>query len=190
MDEQELIRRSQEGDGEAFGQLIERYQGKVFQLAYGLTRDRSEADDLAQEVFIKAYYALPKFQSKSEFGTWLYRVAVNHIKDHLRKIKHRRHEVSLNELGETVPAEQTASYENQQVAEKRRELVQSALRWLPEKYQVILALRDMHGLSYEEISRILGLSPGTVDSRLHRARKKLRDKLAVMVGGKGGDYGL
>jgi RNA polymerase sigma-70 factor (ECF subfamily) len=190
MDEQELIRRSQDGDGEAFGQLIERFKGKVFQLAHGLTRERSEADDLAQEVFIKAYYALPKFQFKSEFGTWLYRVAVNHIKDYLRKNKHRRGEVSLHELGETIAAEETASYEDRQVAEKRRELVQAALRRLPEKYQVILALRDMQELSYEEISRILGLSPGTVDSRLHRARQKLREKLAVMVGGKGGDYGL
>jgi RNA polymerase sigma-70 factor, ECF subfamily len=190
MDEKELIRRSQEGDGEAFGQLIERYKSKVFNLAYGMIGDRSEADDLAQDVFIKAYYALPKFQFRSEFGTWLYRIAVNHVRDYLRKNKHRLDEVSIHELGETIPGASGSSFEDRQLADKRRALVQAALRRLPEKYRTILALRDMQELTYEEISRILAISPGTVDSRLHRARKKLREKLAAIVGGQGGDYGL
>jgi RNA polymerase sigma-70 factor (ECF subfamily) len=190
MDEKELIRRSQEGDGEAFGQLIERYKSKVYYLAYGLTGDRSEADDLAQEVFIKAYYAIPKFQFKSEFGTWLYRIAVNHVRDYLRKNRHRLDEVSIHAFGESFPAAEGSSFEERQLLDKRRALVQAALRRLPEKYQIILALRDIQGLSYEEISRILGISAGTVDSRLHRARKKLREKLALVVGGKGGEYGL
>lgn len=190
MDEKELIRCSKEEDGEAFGQLIERYKNKVFYLAYGLTGDRSEADDLAQEVFIKAYYAIPKFQFKSGFGTWLYRIAVNHVRDYLRKNRHRLDELSLQKFGETIPAAQGSSFEERQLSEKRRALVQAALHRLPEKYQVILALRDIQGLPYEEISRILGISAGTLDSRLHRARKKMREKLAVIVGGKGGDYGL
>lgn len=190
MDEKELIRRSQDGDGEAFGHLIERYKGKMFNLAYGMIGDRSEADDLAQEVFIKAYYALPKFQFRSEFGTWLYRIAVNHVRDYLRKSRHRLDEVSIHELGETIPAAADSSLEERQLADRRRLLVQTALRRLSEKYQAILILRDMQGLPYDEIARILGISPGTVDSRLHRARKKLREKLAVMVGGQGGDYGL
>jgi RNA polymerase sigma-70 factor (ECF subfamily) len=190
MDEKELIRRSQEGDGEAFGQLIERYKSKVFNLAYGVIGDRSEADDLAQEVFIKAYYALPKFQFRSEFGTWLYRIAMNHARDYLRKNKHRLDELSIHELGETIPGASGSSFEQRQLADKRRALVQTALRRLPEKYQTILVLRDIQELPYEEISRILAISPGTVDSRLHRARKKLREKLAAIVGGQGGDYGL
>lgn len=190
MDENELIRRSQEGDGEAFGQLIDRYKNKVFHLAYGMIGDRVEADDLAQEVFIKAYYALPKFQARSGFGTWLYRIAVNHVRDYLRKNRHRLDELSIHGLGERLPAASDSTFEEQQLADRRRTLVQAALRRLPEKYQAILALRDMQGLPYDEISHILGISPGTVDSRLHRARKKLRDKLAVIVGGKGGDYGL
>ncbi len=190
MDEKELVRRSQEGDGEAFGQLIERYKSKVFNLAYGMIGDRSEADDLAQDVFIKAYYALPKFQFRSEFGTWLYRIAVNHVRDYLRKNKHRLDELSIHELGETIPAASGSSFEDRQLADKRRALVQTALRRLPEKYRTILVLRDMQELPYEEISHILAISPGTVDSRLHRARKKLREKLAAIVGGQGGDYGL
>jgi RNA polymerase sigma-70 factor (ECF subfamily) len=190
MDEKELIRRSQEGDGEAFGQLIERYKSKVFNLAYGMIGDRSEADDLAQEVFIKAFYALPKFEFRSEFGTWLYRIAVNHVRDYLRKNKHRLEELSIHELGETIPGASGSSFEERQLADRRRTLVQTALRRLPDKYRTILALRDMQELPYEEISRILAISPGTVDSRLHRSRKKLREKLAAIVGGKGGDYGL
>ena len=190
MDEKELIRLSQEGEGEAFGQLIERYKSKVFNLAYGLIGDRSEADDLAQEVFIKAFYALPKFQFRSGFGTWLYRIAVNHVRDYLRKNRHRLDELSIHELGETIPGASGTSFEERQLADKRRNLVQTALRRLPEKYRTILLLRDMQELPYEEISRILAISPGTVDSRLHRARKRLREKLDAIVGGKGGDYGL
>ncbi len=192
MDEKELVRLSQKGNGEAFGQLVERYKTKVFNLALSSTRDRTAADDLAQEIFIKAYYSLPKFQFKSEFGTWLYRVAVNHIKDYLRKNKKKFAEISLEARGEKDLSAGIEDFrEKKQTEEKRRELVQAALRSLPEKHRIILTLRDIEGLSYEEIASILGLSPGTVDSRLFRARKKLRDKLAPYLSrGGGGEYGL
>jgi RNA polymerase sigma-70 factor (ECF subfamily) len=191
MEEKELIRLSQKGNGEAFGLLVERYKGKVFSLAYGWTRNRAVADDLAQEIFIKAYFSLPKFKFKSEFGTWLYRIAVNHIKDYLRKNKIRQKEISLEEVGErAIASENGDRLEEEQTGEKRREIVQTALERLPEKYRVILTLRDIQGLSYEEIARILRLSPGTVDSRLFRARKKLREKLAAYSGKMGGEYGL
>lgn len=191
MDEKELVRLSQKGNGEAFGQLVERYKTKVFNLALSSTRDRTAADDLAQEIFIKAYYSLPKFQFKSEFGTWLYRVAVNHIKDYLRKNKKKFAEISLEARGEKDLSAGIEDFrEKKQTEEKRRELVQAALRSLPEKHRIILTLRDIEGLSYEEIASILGLSPGTVDSRLFRARKKLREKLAPYLGREGGEYGL
>jgi len=173
MDEKELIRLSQAGNGEAFGQLVERYKTKVFSLAYGLTRDRVEADDLAQEIFIKAYFVLPKFKFRSEFGTWLYRVAINHIRDYLRRSKHRRHDVPLEKIPEIRMAANNHTPEEEREDMKRRLLVRKALDRLPEKYRVILMLRDIQGLPYEEISRILRLSPGTVDSRLFRARKRL-----------------
>ena len=191
MDEKELIRLSQEGNGEAFGLLVERYKAKVFNLASSWTQDRTAADDLAQEIFIKAYFSLPKFRSKSEFGTWLYRVAVNHIKDYLRKNKARLKEIPLEEAGEKVLSTENAGRrQEEQAEERRRALVQAALRRLPEKHRIILTLRDIQGLSYEEISRILGLSPGTVDSRLFRARQKLREILAAYAGREGGEYGL
>jgi len=190
MDEKELIRRSQAGDGEAFGVLAERYKGKVFSLAYGFTRDRAAADDLAQEVLIKAYFSLPKFKAESGFGTWLYRIAVNHAKDFLRKNKRRQKEVSIEEVGEPALTAENESPEEKRVEEGRREIVQAALARLPEKYRVILTLRDIDGLSYEDISGILKLSAGTVDSRLHRARRKLREKLAGRLIRQGGEHGL
>ena len=190
MDERELLRRSQGGDGEAFGVLVERYKSKVFSLAYGFTRDRVAADDLAQEVFIKAYLSLSRFQAKSGFGTWLYRVAVNHIKDYLRKNRKKLREIPLQEAGDRVLASADFGPEERRLQEGRREVVQEALARLPEKYRVILTLRDIDGLSYEDISGILKLSPGTVDSRLHRARRKLREKLIGRLGLQGGEYGL
>lgn len=190
MDEKELIQQSQAGDGQAFGVLIERYKGKVFSLAYGFSRDRATADDLAQEVFIKAYYSLPKFKAESGFGTWLYRIAVNHAKDFLRKDKRRQKEISIEAAGEPILAAESRSPEEKHDEEGRRKTVQAALAGLPEKYRVILTLRDIEGLSYEEISGILKLSPGTVDSRLHRARRKLRAKLTGRLGRQGGENGL
>ena len=190
MDEKELIRRSQAGDGEAFGVLVDRYKGKVFSLAYGFTRDRAVADDLAQEVFIKAYCSLPKFKAESGFGTWLYRIAVNHARDFLRKDRRHQKEISMDAVGEAILSVESQSLEEKQDEEERRKTVQAALARLPEKYRVILTLRDIEGLSYEEISRILKLSPGTVDSRLHRARRKLREKLMGRLGRPGGENGL
>ncbi|HUU38558.1 MAG TPA: sigma-70 family RNA polymerase sigma factor [Candidatus Desulfaltia sp.] len=190
MDEKELIRRSQTGDGEAFGVLVERYKGKVFSLAYGFARDRVAADDLAQEVFIKAYFSLPKFKARSEFGTWLYRIAVNHAKDYLRKNRSRLRDMSIEDVGEQRLAAEDMSQEDIRAEEERRALVLAALGRLPEKYRNIVTLRDVEGMSYEDISRILDLSPGTVDSRLHRARQKLREKLAARLGYEGGDNGL
>ena len=86
-------------DREAFEAIVKRYEKKVFHLAYSFVQDRASADDLAQDIFVKMYFSLPKFHFKSEFGTWLYRIAVNHIKDHLRKVS-RRKEVSLEEFEE------------------------------------------------------------------------------------------
>ncbi|MGD0783270.1 MAG: sigma-70 family RNA polymerase sigma factor, partial [Candidatus Aminicenantales bacterium] len=119
---------------------------------------------------------------ESEFGTWLYRIAVNHIKDHLRKIGRRR-EVSLQEIAEgRLAAEDPApGREAERLAEERRAAVHKALRMLPPKYGVILTLRDVRGLSYEEIAAILKISPGTVDSRLFRARRQLRKKMAPFL---------
>ncbi|MCX6572539.1 MAG: sigma-70 family RNA polymerase sigma factor [Candidatus Aminicenantes bacterium] len=187
MEEKQLVRLAQEGSPAAFEELVAKYQPKVFSMALSFTRNREAADDLAQEIFLKAYLALPRFHGKSEFGTWLYRISINHIRDFLRK-KGRAKEVSLDDVPEISfsDREQAEKAEQERETEARRTLVQTFVRSLPEKYRVIVTLRDIQGLAYEEISRILKLSPGTVDSRLHRARRMLRVKLAPYLTGEGG----
>ncbi len=187
MEEKQLVRLAQEGSPAAFEELVTKYQPKVFSMALSFTRNREAADDLAQEIFLKAYLALPRFHGKSEFGTWLYRISVNHIKDYLRK-KGRAKEVSLDDVPEVSfsDREQTEKAQQERETEARRTLVQRFVQGLPEKYRVILTLRDIQGLAYEDISRILRLSPGTVDSRLHRARRMLRLKLVPYLTAEGG----
>jgi RNA polymerase sigma-70 factor (ECF subfamily) len=187
MEENELVRRSIEGDEEAFGALVKKYKTKVFNMAFSFTKDREAADDLAQEIFIKAYYALGKFKFKSGFGTWLYRIAVNHLKDHLRKQKKERH-ISFDDVHHETRLSEDVSDRKEEAREKERRIrfLHQALQSLPQKYRIILTLRDVQGHSYEEIANILNLSPGTVDSRLHRARKMLREKIAPFLSQEGG----
>lgn len=189
MEEKELVRLSKEGNQEAFASLVKKYKTKVFNLAWSLARDRETADDLAQEAFIKAYIALPKFQYKSGFGTWLYRITVNHVKDYLRK-KSKVRKMLFEKMKETphFQDDEMKKKEKEQINEQRRTFVRQCLKTIPEKYQVILSLRDIQGFSYEEITKILKISPGTVDSRLHRARKMLRQKLAPFFIQKGGNH--
>lgn len=187
MEEKELVQRSREGDEEAFGVLVKKYKTKVFNLAYSLTHDHAASDDLAQETFIKAYFALPRFKLKSEFGTWLYRIAVNTIKDYIRKkvrIKKVNFENEMKRL--IIQEDEMERKEKNQLEEQRRRLVHRAIQSLPEKYQLVLSLRDIQEFSYGEIASILNVSPGTVDSRLHRARKTLRKKMELFLPQKGG----
>jgi RNA polymerase sigma-70 factor (ECF subfamily) len=191
MDERQLVRLAQDGSQDAFAELVSKYQSKVFSMAMSFIRNREAADDAAQEVFLKAYLALPKFHLKSEFGTWLYRIAINHIKDVLRK-RGRAKEVPLGDVREVSVTNENGleTAERERETEARRGLVQKLVRALPEKYRVILTLRDIQGLPYEEISQVLHLSPGTVDSRLHRARRMLRRDLAPYLGREGGSHEL
>jgi RNA polymerase sigma-70 factor (ECF subfamily) len=191
MDEKQLVRLAQDGSQEAFEELVRKYQSKVFSMAISFIRNREAADDAAQEVFLKAYLALPKFHLKSEFGTWLYRIAINHIKDVLRK-RGRAKEVSLEDVREISAADENAmeKAEMERKTEGRRSLIRGFVQGLPEKYRIILTLRDIEGLPYEQISQVLHLSPGTVDSRLHRARRMLRNKLTPYLSQEGGSYEL
>jgi RNA polymerase sigma-70 factor (ECF subfamily) len=190
MQEKELVKLSQEGNTEAFSALVAMHKTKIFNLAFGLTRDREVSDDLTQDVFIKAWTSLGSFRGRSEFGTWLYRIAVNRVRDEQRKRKRAWKEVSLEETGERAaePSADPSPEEAERIEEEKRALVREAIATLPKKHQVVLALRDIEGLSYEEISSVLKLPPGTVESRLHRARKKLREKLEPFLIEEGGRH--
>lgn len=185
MEEKELVELSKEGDEEAFATLVNKYKGKVFNLAFSLTQNREIADDLAQEAFIKAYFGLPRFKFKSEFGTWLYRITINLIKDYLREKKIMR-KISINDIKESsfLKEDEVRKRENEKSEEEKRKFVYKFIRALPEKHQIIIFLRDIHGFSYGEITKILKISPGTVDSRLHRARKLLQKKIEPFLGEK------
>jgi len=189
MEEKELVRLSKEGNQEAFAALVKKYKTKVFNLAFSLTHNKETADDMAQETFIKAYFSLSAFKSKSEFGTWLYRITVNNVRDFMRK-EYRIKKVSFREeiKDPFVQEDEMRIKERKIIEEKRRKVVHKAIQTLPEKQQIILSLREIQGFSYEEISKILNISPGTVDSRIHRARKKLRKKLVPFLSQKGGSH--
>lgn len=189
MDEKDWVRRSKEGDEEAFGVLVQKYKTKVYHLAYSLTQNAQAADDLAQEVFIKAYFALDKFREQSEFGTWIYRIAVNHCRDFLRK-KNRLTQIPFENIAGKITTQEneTLLEEKEREETEKRQLMYAAIQSLPDKYRVILSLRDIQDFPYSEIAHILNISPGTVDSRLHRARKMLRKKLEPFFSKKGGGH--
>jgi len=179
----ELIKRSQKGDLKTFESLVTMYQGRVFGLCVKLTGNRDDAEDLAQEVFIKAFNSLKGFRLEADFGTWLHRIAVN-MWLNIKKKNSRATIVSLDEPISTSNGEITrevadgdssrdplASLEEVEF----RGHVRQALGRLSQEHQAVLVLRDMEGYSYEEIARITDSSLGTVKSRINRARQTLRN---------------
>lgn len=188
MEEIQAIKKAQQGDQEAFTWLVKNYQHKVIGLAVNVVHNREVADDLAQEILLKVYLSLPRFKFESEFGTWLYQIAINHIRDYLRKSRKEKNDLRLDEVPELRSPEKDISVRlsEQQEEERRKELIRKKLEELPEKYRLILSLRDIQGLSYDEVGKILNISPGTVDSRLHRARRLLKKKLSPFLAQGGG----
>lgn len=180
--EQEQIRRAKEGDPAAFEALVTAYEAKMYHLALRYLGSREDAQDAVQEIFLRVYRFLDSFQQQSSFSTWIYRIGVNVCRD-LYLQKHRRGEQSLESSNdeEQSPAEEIADlrYAPEDHAEKQelRELVQKALLSLPAPQKEILLLRDIQGLSYEEIAAALSMELGTVKSRIARARKNLQKKL-------------
>ena len=182
-DERKLVRRAKRGDQQAFRTLMERYRRKVFSIAYGMVRDPEAALDISQEVFIKVHRYLGSFQGSSSFYTWLYRISVNLSIDYLRKSS-RHDAVDYDDmLLRREPDDSEAMViptmldVNPHRAMDRKELGQQigkAFEKLGEKHRAVLLLREIEGLSYEEIARVLKIHKGTVMSRLHHARKNLQ----------------
>jgi RNA polymerase sigma-70 factor (ECF subfamily) len=178
LNETELIDRVREGDEEAFAVLVDRYRNRIHRLVYGLLRDADEAEDVTQEVFVKAFFRIASYKGNSAFYTWLYRVAVNAASDWRKKWR-RRKGLSLEEgptgsegLKDEAPRPERLAH-GRELGEK----IEAALAALPEKYRTILVLREYEGLSYEEMARVLSLRKGTVESRLFRARERLKSML-------------
>lgn len=182
--DQELVKWFKIGDADAFEKLVTRYEKRVYNLAYRFTGNHADALDLAQEVFIRVYRALSKFREESSFSTWIYKVTVNVCRDELRK-KNKRKNIPVDNI-ETARRELAVANDinSPEKLVERRDLqrqVQRYINQLTEKQRVILILREMHGLSYEEIAAVLDCSLGTVKSRLSRARTALKDKILSTV---------
>jgi len=177
-DETELIRRAKRGDREAFGILVERYQRRVVGVALAVVHNPEDALELAQETFVRAYENLGSFESRSSFSTWLYRIAANLAID-LRRREGRRTFVRGEEAESEI--DRLPNSTGDSFAEfSRRELnrrLRAALDELTPEHRAVILLREVEGLSYDEISDILQCPRGTVMSRLHYARNRLREIL-------------
>lgn len=176
MTDEALVKRFQAGDEEAFDELVERHRRRVYALMCRLVGP-AEAEDLAQETFLAAYRSLARFRFEATFSTWLYRVAVHTSSHHVR-----RRRLETTELDEGEPDLRREG--DPQQSALRRELcdrVRSAIDALPHKLRVVIVLRDLHGLSYEEIAEVVRCPIGTVRSRLHYATQRLAVELRGYV---------
>ncbi len=183
-DDHALVQRSRAGDREAFGQLVVRYEQRLFATLVRLTGSNDSAQDVLQDAFVQAYVKLDGFQGQSSFYTWIYRIAVNRALSDRRK---RREVVPLDASdGSTTrlePAEdpERADPMRPLVASERNQMIQAALDRLSPEHRAVVVLKDLDGKSYDEIAAILDINIGTVRSRLHRARSELKRRLAPLL---------
>ena len=173
MDEKKLISQAQQGDQAAFEGLVTRYEKQVYHQALRLLGHPEDAADVTQEVFLKVWRSLPAFQGDSSFATWLYRLTDNAAIDLLRREKKRRGDASLDDeeyQWDATLADPEASPERKLEQQELRRAVSEGLNRLSEEHRRVLVLREINGLSYEEIAAVLDLTAGTVKSRIARAR--------------------
>jgi len=172
----ELIHRSQAGDTEAFGELVTKYRSKLFTMACAMVGNENDAWDLAQEGFLKAWQSIHRFQGRSSFYTWLYRITINVTTDSLRR-QSRRSEVELDDAIPSFLPGPGVNFERAEI----REQVYAALAQLTPEHRAVIVLKEIEDLHYHEIADILKLSIGTVMSRLFYGRKKLQSILRPIL---------
>ena len=185
LDEQ-LVERVQRGDKNAFNLLVRKYQHKVVNLVARYVNNPGDVPDVAQEAFIKAYRALPTFRGESAFYTWLYRIAVNTAKNYLTSQGRRppSSDVEADEAeyyGGGEALQEVATPENLALTDEIKRTVFAAIEALPEDLRTAITLREMEGLSYEEIAEIMDCTVGTVRSRIFRAREAIDKKLQPLI---------
>ena len=184
-----LVQRVQRGDKSAFDLLVRKYQHKVVKLVMRYMRDPADAEDVAQEAFIKAYRALPQFRGDSAFYTWLYRIAINTAKNAIvsRDRSPVEYDLDLQNSEESYDMQgrlaDTETPEALVLTEEIRSIVNAAIEALPEDLRTAIVLRELEGMSYEEISAAMECPVGTVRSRIFRAREAIDRKLAEVFDG-------
>jgi len=180
----ELVRRAQQGDGVAYDELIRRYQERVYATVYHMTSNHEDANDLAQETFIKAFQALKSFKGDSSFYTWIYRIAVNKTINFLKQRKNRTH-MSLNDIDfnaendpDLVALISDKTPRRDIGLSELQEKLNDAMQKLSPVHRLVVTLHDVQGLSHEEIGKIIDCNIGTVRSRLFYARQQLQAYLS------------
>ncbi|MBN1655440.1 MAG: sigma-70 family RNA polymerase sigma factor [Deltaproteobacteria bacterium] len=187
--DQQLVQRVQTGDKEAFRQLFERYNRRVYAVAFSVVKNQQDALDIVQDAFIKVHKHIDTFQGTSSFYTWLYRIVMNLAIDHVRKLRRiidfddrvgLRSDASKEPL---MPSMQDANPGKTVVRKELTKKINQALDALPEYHKAVILLREVEGLSYEEMSQILQVPKGTVMSRLFHARRKMQESLESYLDG-------
>jgi RNA polymerase sigma-70 factor (ECF subfamily) len=185
--DQQLVLRAQKGDKRAFGLLVEKYQRKLARLLSRYVRDPAEVEDVTQEAFVKAYRALPAFRGDSAFYTWLYRIGINTAKNYLMAMGRRAPtttEVEAEEAESHEDGEQLrdiSSPESMLLSKEIAATVNDTIQALPEELRTAIQLREIEGMSYEDIARVMDCPIGTVRSRIFRAREAIAERLRPLL---------
>ena len=184
--DKKLVERVQKGDKGAFDLLVLKYQHKIVNLVMRYVRDPELALDIAQEAFIKAYRALPRFRGDSAFYTWMYRIAVNTAKNHLAAQRRRPMDIELDlqdpeQYDLHAKLKETDTPEGVTLSNELRETVEKAIAALPEDLRTAIVLRELEGMSYEEIAQTMECPVGTVRSRIFRARDAISKKVGSLI---------
>ena len=185
--DQQLVERVQRGDKHAFDLLVSKYQRKLGRLISRFVRDPAEAEDVTQDAFIKAYRALPGFRGESAFYTWLYRIGINTAKNYLLANKRRVPSTTIFDAEDAESFEDASllrevnTPENELMSKQVVDVVQASLQQLPEDLRSALTLREIEGLSYEEIASVMNCPIGTVRSRIFRAREAVAESLRPLL---------
>jgi RNA polymerase sigma-70 factor (ECF subfamily) len=172
-EERALLRRAQAGDQDAFGEIVKRHWKRAFWTAYDVLYDHDRAQDVAQEAFVKVHRALQRYDLDRDFSSWLYRIVLNLAIDHKRR-RDRDPTIATDKVEEMMDARRAQMEDEEQAANVER--VEVVLGQMPEKYRIPLKLKDIDGLSVEEVAAILDVSYSTVRWRLHKARAMFREK--------------
>ena len=185
--DQKLVEKAQRGDKKAFGVLVEKYNKKLTRLLSRMVRDQSEIEDIVQDSFIKAYRAINNFRGDSAFYTWLYRIGINTAKNHLVSLGRRpkaMNSVEIEDIENFDDGHEMRSLETPETSMMTNEIVvtvNQAIEFLPDDLRQAISLREMDGLSYEEIADIMDCPIGTVRSRIFRAREAISEKLKPLL---------
>lgn len=184
--DQQLVQRVQKGDRSAFDLLVLKYQHRVLKLVGRFVSNPAEAEDVAQDAFLKAYRALPSFRGESAFYTWLYRIAINTAKNSLVATRRRPVDFDLDlqdpeQFDRHAKLKETDTPERVLLTEEIRQVVQGAMEQLPEDLRTAIVLRELDGLSYEEIAEAMDCPVGTVRSRIFRAREAIDKRLKPLL---------